>query len=188
MKPFLFLFLFSIGLTSLMTSCSKDKEDENEEELITDFRYTLTPIGGGEPVVFSFFDSDGPGGIAPIIVNGKLKSGTEYNASITLLNTTEIPFEDITEEVETEAEEHQFFFGISNSLKDKLQFTYLDKDSNNRPLGLKTKVSAVSPGKGNLLITLRHEPNKAAEGVSTGNITNAGGETDIEIAFEVEIQ
>jgi len=37
-------------------------------------------------------------------------------------------------------------------------------------------------------ITLRHEPAKDATGVSDGDITNAGGETDISVNFPVEIQ
>jgi hypothetical protein len=39
-----------------------------------------------------------------------------------------------------------------------------------------------------LKITLRHEPNKKASGVVGGSITNAGGETDIEVSFDVEVK
>ena len=35
---------------------------------------------------------------------------------------------------------------------------------------------------------LRHEPDKSAAGVSSGDITNAGGETDIEVSFNVIIE
>ncbi|HBK71516.1 MAG TPA: type 1 periplasmic binding fold superfamily protein, partial [Flavobacteriaceae bacterium] len=35
---------------------------------------------------------------------------------------------------------------------------------------------------------LRHEPNKSASGVSDGDITNAGGETDIEVIFNITVQ
>ena len=34
-----------------------------------------------------------------------------------------------------------------------------------------------------MTVILRHEPNKAGAGVSDGDITNAGGETDIEVTF-----
>ena len=43
-------------------------------------------------------------------------------------------------------------------------------------------------GSGTITVTLRHEPNKDAAGVSSGDIANAGGETDIEVTFNVEIQ
>ena len=41
---------------------------------------------------------------------------------------------------------------------------------------------------GNLKITLRHRPQKNAEGVASGNITNAGGATDAEVIFPVAIE
>jgi len=47
--------------------------------------------------------------------------------------------------------------------------------------------TATDPGEGGLRITLRHEPNKTAAGVQNGDITNAGGETDIEVTFTFEV-
>ena len=41
---------------------------------------------------------------------------------------------------------------------------------------------------GTLKVTLRHEPNKSAAGVVGGDITNAGGETDIEVEFPIVIE
>jgi hypothetical protein len=41
---------------------------------------------------------------------------------------------------------------------------------------------------GSLTIILRHEPDKSAPGVSEGDIANAGGETDIQLNFELIIQ
>ena len=37
-------------------------------------------------------------------------------------------------------------------------------------------------------MTLRHEPAKDASGVAAGDITNAGGETDIEVTFDVTVE
>jgi hypothetical protein len=37
-------------------------------------------------------------------------------------------------------------------------------------------------------VTLIHEPMKSAAGVSSGDITNAGGETDIEVGLPVVVQ
>jgi hypothetical protein len=42
-------------------------------------------------------------------------------------------------------------------------------------------------GTGNLTVTLRHLPNKSALGVSTGDITNAGGATDAYVSFPVTV-
>ena len=35
---------------------------------------------------------------------------------------------------------------------------------------------------------LRHKPNKSGNGVQSGDITNAGGETDIVVTFELDVQ
>ena len=40
---------------------------------------------------------------------------------------------------------------------------------------------------GNLTIILRHDLDKNGAGVSSGNIANAGGETDIEVVFPIQV-
>jgi hypothetical protein len=35
---------------------------------------------------------------------------------------------------------------------------------------------------------LRHEPAKSAAGVADGDLTEAGGETDVEVVFEVIVE
>ena len=97
----------------------------------------------------------------------------------------ESPAEDITEEVKEEAEEHQFFFQTSIN---GLSVVYNDKDADDNPIGLSSTVTTSEAGSGNLTIILRHEPSKNASGVSAGDITNAGGETDIEVTFDVNVQ
>ena len=51
-----------------------------------------------------------------------------------------------------------------------------------------TLTTAATAMTGNLTITLRHEPSKNAVGVSDGDITNAGGETDVQAVFPIVIQ
>ena len=171
----------------LIGSCKKDDpEIPNEEELITTLIYTLTPESGGTPIEFSFRDLDGDGGNAPIITEGTLDANTTYNGSLVLLNETESPAGDITEEIEEEDEDHQFFFNVSSSLE--LDISYDDQDGNGNPIGLATIAVSGNASQGQLTIVLRHEPNKTAAGVSDGDITNAGGETDIEVTFDVIIQ
>ena len=41
--------------------------------------------------------------------------------------------------------------------------------------------STNAAGSGELQVVLRHEPDKFGANVSAGDITNAGGETDIEV-------
>lgn len=158
----------------------------NEEELITTLKLNLKPISGGEEVIFSFYDIDGDGGIQPQFTSGDLKSNTRYNGTISILNETTSPLTDITEEVKNESLEHQFFYVSSNGLN--LDTNYDDSDLEGNPVGIKTVFVAGESSKGKLTITLKHEPNKSASGVKTGAISNAGGETDIEVTFDVEIK
>jgi hypothetical protein len=69
-----------------------------------------------------------------------------------------------------------------------MTITYNDSDANNLPVGLKTVLTTGNTSTGTLAVTLKHKPNKAAAGVLGGDITNAGGETDINVEFNVEIQ
>lgn len=175
------------GLLISLSSCKKDDpEVPNQEELITTLTLTLTPTGGGTALTFSFQDLDGDGGDAPIITTDALAANTVYTGSITLLNEQESPAEDITEEVREEAAEHQLFYEVTAGTN--LTVAYTDQDSDGKPLGVATSITTGDASNGQLTLTLRHEPNKDAAGVSSGNIANAGGETDIEVTFPVTIQ
>jgi hypothetical protein len=186
MKRLYFLSLVFVSFLLTITSCTVDEPvSPNEEEIITTLRYVLTPTGSGDIVTFEFQDLDGDGGNAPIITNGTLAANTTYTGSIELLNEAESPVEDITVEIRAEAEDHQFFYETTAS---GLTIGYNDSDANNQPIGLETAVNTGAATTGTLTITLRHEPLKSADNVSTGDITNAGGETDIEVTFDVTIQ
>ncbi len=182
--------LWALPLFSVLLFTACEKEDPiilNEEELITTLIYTLTPEGGGTPIEFRFEDLDGDGGNAPVITNGTLTANTTYNGVVSLLNATESPAISISVEVAAEAEEHQFFYEFS-TMSFSGGFDYADADENGNPVGLQTTFASGTPLTSTLTITLRHEPNKSASGVSDGDITNAGGETDIQVTFDVTVQ
>jgi len=186
MKKNQIYFLLVAFMCLSQLSCDKDDpEVPNEEELITTLTYTLSPNGGGDPVVFTFRDLDGDGGDDPIIQGGTLAANQSYVGRVEFLNEAEIPAEDITEEVEEESVDHQVFFSSSLS---GLSVTYADTDDNGNRLGLVTNLTTSSAGNGILTITLRHEPDKSAAGVSSGDISNAGGSTDVEAMFTVNVQ
>lgn len=178
------LFLSALAFT--LTSCGDDDPVVvNEEEVITTLTVTLTPDGGGSTVTLQSRDLDGDGPNRPVITDGTLLRNTVYTASIVVLNETETPAENKNAEITKEADEHQFFYQVTNNLA---TFAYSDVDGNDRPLGLTFTVTTGSTeGSGNLTITLIHEPNKTASGVSAGNITNAGGETDIQVVFPITV-
>ena len=65
---------------------------------------------------------------------------------------------------------------------------YTDMDDDGNPLGVSFTLTTGDASTGNLTIVLRHLLDKNAAGVSDGDITNAGGDTDIEVTFPVVIQ
>ena len=166
------------------TSCSNDDAPVNEEEVITTVTTTLT--SGGQTITLTSRDLDGDGPNAPVVsVSGNLVAGTTYTGITTFLNELESPAEDITSEVEEEGADHQVFYQLPSSIG---TVTYTDTDANGRPIGLNfTLVAGTSGSTGTLTVTLRHLPNKSATGVSAGDITNAGGNTDAEVTFSVAV-
>lgn len=172
-----------LGALTLI-SCKKDKDKPHEEELITTLIMTWAPDGGGDEVTFIWRDLDGEGGNPPVIMTEPLAANTAYTVRINLLDESQMPPEDITDEIEEEDDEHQFFYLPSGIA---LTVEYLDSDGNGNPIGLWTRMTTGDPSTGSLQVTLRHGPNKSATGVKEGDITNAGGDTDIEVEFDVTI-
>ena len=170
---------------SLFVACSNDDdapEPVNEEETITTMTVTLVPQGGGATITLRSQDLDGDGPNAPVItVSGNLAANSTYDGSIVLLDETATPAENITEEVEEEAEEHQFIYVISGSISG---VTYSDQDGNGNPVGLSFELATGDAGNGTLGVTLRHEPVKPNDGTLAG----AGGETDIAQTFTVTVE
>ena len=188
MKNISFFSGLLITLLVISSACSNDDDPiiPNEEELITTLKLSLIPQGGGTTIIFEYRDLDGDGGNAPTITAPALTANTTYVAAISLLNEQSVPAEEITVEIEAEAEEHQFFYSVGGNLD--MNLVYNDNDGNGFPIGLSTIVNTIEPSQGNLTILLRHEPDKAATGVASGDPANAGGETDIEVTFNVTIE
>jgi hypothetical protein len=176
--------MLAISATLFFVSCSDDDDPDpvNEEEVITTMTITLVPQGGGDTVTLQSRDLDGDGPNPPeVTVSGPLLTNTDYNGTIVLLNETETPAEDITEEVEEEAEEHQFFFEVSGSLSASTTYSNFDGDGN--PLGTEFVLEAGDASVGNFTVTLRHEGKKPND----GTLADAGGETDITQTFNLTI-
>lgn len=179
-------FLLLGMATTLFVSCSDDDSPDpvNEEEVITTMTITLIPKEGmiDRPIVLQSRDLDGDGPNPPVVtVSGDLMANTTYDGSIVLLNETETPAEDITEEVEEESEEHQFFFTVGGSLSASTSYANFDGDGN--PLGTEFFLEAGDASTGTLAFTLRHEPKKPND----GTLSDAGGETDIAQTFNLVI-
>lgn len=184
MNKSLLLLLF-VAVFASACSSDDDPEPENETEIITrvEMKFTNT-LNPSEVVLAKFNDPDGPGGNTPILTHPTLKAGTIYSVSIELYNDLE--GEDITEEIEEEDDEHQFFFIQTGNVFTTI--SYDDFDAFGKPVGLKSRFTTGAAGTGTLRVVLRHQPNKSGVGVADGQITNAGGDTDIDITFNVTVQ
>ncbi len=177
---FFALFVFA----TLFISCDpKDPDITNGEELITTLIYEVTDNDSGTISEFIFRDLDGEDGNDPVVTVPVLKSNSSYSGSIILLNESVDPTESVDEEVAEEDLDHQLFFD-----SEILAVAYADTDSEGNPIGLASSFNTGDAGTGTLKITLRHKPAKDAEGVKDNDITNAGGETDIEVTFDVSIE
>ncbi|MUU77230.1 type 1 periplasmic binding fold superfamily protein [Winogradskyella sp. HL2-2] len=177
----LLALLFISSLTIVSCSSDDDGDDhDHEEELITTVTYELT--NGTDIVTLEFQDVDGDGSALPTYtISGPLMANTIYTGEIELLNETEDPAEDITEEVEEEGDEHEFF--ITSSISD-IVVTKTDVDEDGNPIGITSTLETGDAATGTLTIILKHEPTKPNDGTSEG----AGGSTDVEVTFDIEVQ
>tara|TARA_R110000787_G_scaffold88545_3_gene187894 strand:+ start:2445 stop:3008 length:564 start_codon:yes stop_codon:yes gene_type:complete len=173
---------------SIFYSCGDNDDPQivNAEEVITTITATLTPQAGGTAITLQSRDLDGDGPNVPVItVSGNFAANTTYTGVMEVLNETVSPADDVTEEVLEEGLEHQFFFTPTNNIA---TVTYSDMDEDGNPIGIEFTLTTTAAGTGDITITLIHEPNKGGVDVTSGDITNAGGETDAEATFTVTVQ
>lgn len=193
---------------ALTTACSGDDvqsctSSNCSQELITAVSLTMTPSGGGAPIVAEVVDPDGDGGDPPMIDTITLTASTTYAVTVSFQNRLETPPEEITEEVRDEAVDHQIFFtgdAVNGPASDHpsaaITHAYADMDDNGLPIGL-SNTFMVGPGPaGNMNITLRHMPPingqavktaDAAATVKASGLSALGGENDANVTFPVVV-
>ncbi|MEM1025340.1 MAG: type 1 periplasmic binding fold superfamily protein [Myxococcota bacterium] len=181
-----------------LTACGEDEADNGNGgdegvETITQVILTFTAAGGGDTVA-TWTDQDGQGGMAPTITPITLVADETYSLAIRLLDTTNpADIENITEEIQEEDDEHQFFFegtGVdsetftgSNPL---VTVSYADFDGNGRPLGLSADIDNVTAGMGEtFVVLLKHQPPVNGQPVKTDTSDRNTGDTDVEATFDL---
>lgn len=181
-------FLFIVMLSIFVVACTDnpsgtDDEGAGEEELITQVNLTLTAPDNSQ-VTASWEDPDGPGGNDPVISGLQLEAGTNYNGTIELLDTTDDPAEDITEEVREEAEEHQFFYSVEGDASGSVMVQITDTDANGLPIGLEFTVDVADAAgtTGTLNVVLSHYDDEPKDGETRSD------ETDVDIDIPLTIQ
>lgn len=159
---------------------SSEDDHNHENEVITTVNYTLT--NGSDEVTLTFIDLDGEGGNEGTYdISGSLIANTTYTGTIELLNETEDPAKDISEEIREEKDRNEFFY---TSTVAGVVITKTDDDGNGNSLGIDTSVTTGAAGSGSITIVLKHEPTKPNDGTSE----DAGGSTDIQVTFDVTVQ
>lgn len=199
----LLIALLIINSLAFLVGCKKkDPVPENVPELITRATITFTPSGSsGTSVVVTATDPDNIGA-QDIKVDGpiNLMKGTSYTLTIQLVNGLYKPTDggyNVSKQVEEEGEEHQFFFSwnaglFSNPVGDGNIDNPNDPvnygssiDKNGRPVGLTTTwttASTPSTGSNSFRILLKHQPD-----IKSGTSTSADGESDLDLAFLINI-
>ena len=170
-----------LAIPFLYFSCSDDDDNSipepiNEEEVITTMNVYVNEI-----LAMSSTDPDGDGPLEPVVTDGVLAASTTYDVRLEFLNELEDPAEDITEEVEEESLAHQVFYSVGGDLDVGVEYANFDTDGN--PLGTQITLTTNEAGSGTITITLIHEPMKPNDGLAT-----AGGETDMEVTFNVSVE
>lgn len=172
----------------LLTACSKASDGENnDEEVITTVNLKVTPhTGGGNAVVFSIDDLDGPGGNLPTQQNVVLAPNTMYHFELELLDKTKNPAADITGEVDEEGDAHRIYY--LPSAGSNIQVTGLNNDDNGIPLGTTGFITTGAAGTGNLRVVLRHyggnPPNKGAQ----DTWDSPKSSSDVDVTFNTAVQ
>ena len=194
-----YLWASLLAVVALSSCDDDDPEIPNEEEVITTVILELEDEAGND-IDFVFEDLDGDGGNAPEITSEPLAANTTYHGHIEFLNELaeeeeeeeeededehgHAHGEDVTEEIREEAEEHQVFYVLSSGVDATAQYEDDDVDADGNPVGLEVIITTGDASTGTLTITLRHEPKKPND----GTLSDAGGETDVEVTFDMVIQ
>lgn len=181
-KTNLFGLPLFVLLLVLFSACDSDEPDDGpgEEELITRVTITLSPSDGGADVIVEATDPDGDGADFQIGTLN-LTANTTYTGSIIVFD--DVNGEDITEEVEEEADEHQFFYVAGGDAASRVTVTVTDQDGNALPLGIEFTL-AVSDGAaaaGTLRVVLSHYDDGPKDGV------NMSDESDVDVVFPITI-
>jgi len=194
-----FSLVLLLTLATTLLSCSKDDPvPELDQEVITDVTLTFTEVddngnslGGSLEYVASAAEGIELGGNLEIDVINGLESGKRYLLEVSAYNG--IAEEDITAEIEEEADEHQFYFLGSAFMGNTsfMEYNYNDEDENGQPIGLKGFVTvdeSLTSNNGQIRLVLRHALDKSFEGAENPHwedFVQAGGESDLDITFEV---
>jgi hypothetical protein len=174
----------SVAALAFAVSCGDSSTAPGgEQELISRVTLTFTPEGGGTPVTAYIDDPDGAGPLPPTTQVGALgfAAGTNYSGSVLFENRLETPPENITEEVEAEADEHRVFYTVVGA---GLDIDITDQDGLGRPLGVTfSATSSPTPANGSLRVVLCHYGDSPKPSAASSCTVD----TDIDVTFTYSV-
>jgi hypothetical protein len=172
----------AVLLTALSACGESATEPGGEQEVISRVTLTLTQSGTSTTVTSYIDDPDGNGSQSPSAQVGPLRlvPGATYTGTVKFENRLVSPPEDITKEVQEEANEHRVFYTVTGS---GLTVTTTDLDSQGRPLGLRFNAVTASTGSGSLRVVLCHYDDSP----KNASATSCTGDTDIDLSFTYSI-
>jgi len=177
--------ILCLALVTSFVSCSNndDPDPVNEEELITVVGMTFTNVNNPTDVVsMTNTAPDGQDGASTDVILGNFTAGATYALTLTLLNTSENPAEDVLAgDIVPEADEHFFIYGVSGINLTMTRDANDEDGAGGSKLGLKTTWVAGAASTGNIRIQLVHQPTTTDDSDNFGSAT--GGSDDLNITF-----
>lgn len=194
-----------------LASCADGHGDDghdHDNEVISRVVLTFTPTGGGEALTFQFDDPDGDGGVSGVADPIKLAVGVEYTLGLRFENGLVTPAEDLTGEIEAEAEEHLVFVvgdvagPASTPSQALVTHAYADLESDygdnavgdDLPVGLRSTITGAAAGEGTLRLILRHLPEVNGEPQKSAGLPadlaagrDLPGNVDVDLTFDLEV-
>lgn len=181
-KQFSAMLAFGVlGLGLMLPSCKHDDDHDHEGELITTVKLKLTRSDGQEQqAIWKDLTPNEPSGIS--VDTLRLDSGFVYSGVVELLDETQNPAKNRTEEIEREKNEHLFVYKQLNPSAPALwNLEIQDRDSRNLPVGLRFTLRTLQRNKARLQVILKHQTKNSKDG------TEGPGDVDINVEFPVKI-
>jgi len=182
--------------------------EHDENETISRVSLTFTPTDGSAPRTFKFEDPDADGGMSGVFERIELSAAASYELTLSFENTLVDPPENITAELEEEAEGHMvFIFGdvvgpAAAAATPLVSHSYADLESDyganatgeDLPVGLVNQIDPLSVGEGSLRVQLRHLPPLNDVPQKSGDLPSdlaegrsLPGSIDVDLTFELVI-
>lgn len=129
----------------------------------------------------------------PVVDDVVLAADQTYTLWVAFGNDLAVPAEDVTLEIQDEADEHQVFFTDSTVVT----VDATDEDSEGLPIGLENEAVTGAAGQGTLTVTLRHLPAQngvpqktdgLADQADQDGVETLPGETDASVTFQVLVE